>query len=68
LIECWQLLDGLLGPVNGEPRRHLMLPSRQYFPATTASGQSAHLGFGLFGANTAFEFRQFIDFDRQGWS
>ena len=29
---------------------------------------TVHLGFGLFGANTAFNFRQFTDFDRQGWS
>jgi hypothetical protein len=29
---------------------------------------TAHLGFGLFGANVAFDFRQFTDFDRQGWS
>lgn len=29
---------------------------------------AAHMGFGLFGANTAFEFKQFTDFDRQGWS
>lgn len=27
----------------------------------------AHLGFGLFGANTAFAFTQVLDFDRQGW-
>jgi hypothetical protein len=174
LIECWRWLDGLIGTVDGETPRHLLLPSGQCFPATTARGQArarhyfdlvrgymglgdrhyelvaqaerpnlgtsvafgpmrseaaggtysvrgnvarvtydagilgdpmktvavfahelahdillgqaseppggpdleefatdlamAHLGFGLFGANTASEFRQFTDFDRQGWS
>jgi hypothetical protein len=29
---------------------------------------TVYLGFGLFGANTAFNFRQHTDFDRQGWS
>lgn len=28
---------------------------------------TVHLGFGLFGANTAFAFEQSTDFDRQGW-
>lgn len=35
-------------------------------PATDLA--TVHLGFGLFGANSAFEFGQFTDFDRQGWS
>ncbi len=29
---------------------------------------TVHLGFGLFGANSAFEFRQSASYDRQGWS
>lgn len=29
---------------------------------------TVHLGFGLFGANAAFNFHQHTDFDRQGWS
>lgn len=29
---------------------------------------TVHLGFGLFGANAAFSFKQSTDFDRQGWS
>jgi len=29
---------------------------------------TVHLGFGLFGANAAFNFKQTTDFDRQGWS
>lgn len=28
---------------------------------------TAHMGFGLFGANAAFQFQQHTDFDRQGW-
>lgn len=34
-------------------------------PATDLA--TVHLGFGLFGANSAFNFAQFTDFDRQGW-
>jgi hypothetical protein len=174
LIECWQWLNTLLGPVGGAPRRELLLPSRQNFPATSAIGHAraryyfdlvqrymglgdrsydlvaqeerfnpgssvafgaieskgaggtysvhgnraiitydpglldepmklvavfahelahdillsqpseppggreleelatdlavAHMGFGLFGANTAFDFRQFSDVGVQGWS
>jgi len=174
LIECWQWLTGLLGPIDGDPRRQLVLPARHFFPATDVTGYAralhyfdlvrgymgladrhyelvvqaerpnlgssvafgnmetkgaegtysvrgntaritydpgilndpmktiavfahelahdvllnqpseppggpdmeefatdlatVHLGFGLFGANVAFEFRQFTDFDRQGWS
>ena len=29
---------------------------------------TVHLGFGLFGANTAFNFQQSTSYDRQGWS
>lgn len=29
---------------------------------------TVHMGFGLFGANAAFDFKQHTDFDRQGWS
>ena len=29
---------------------------------------TVHLGFGLFGANTAFNFSQETNYDRQGWS
>lgn len=29
---------------------------------------TVHAGFGLFGANSAFKFKQFTDFDKQGWS
>lgn len=37
-----------------------------YFePATDVT--ACFLGFGLFGANSAFEFEQFTDFDSQGW-
>jgi hypothetical protein len=174
LIECWRWLTDLLGPVDGEPPRQLLLPSRQFFPVPKATGHArahhyfdlvqgymgladrgyqlaaqperpnlgssvafgameskgaagtysvpgntaritydpgilndpmktvavfahelahdillrqpteppggsdleefatdlatVHLGFGLFGANVAFEFSQFTDFDRQGWS
>jgi hypothetical protein len=174
LIECWRWLNGVLGPVDGDPPRTLLLPVKQNFPATEAKGHArathyfklvqrfagladrhyelvrqaerpnlgqsvafgavetrgadgtysvrgntarvtydpsiladpvktvavfahelahdillsqpseppggpdmeefatdlatAHLGFGLFGANVAFDFRQFTDFDRQGWS
>ena len=28
---------------------------------------TVHMGFGLFGANTAFNFEQRTDYDRQGW-
>ena len=28
---------------------------------------TVHLGFGLFGANTAFNFQQSTNYDRQGW-
>jgi hypothetical protein len=28
---------------------------------------TAHFGFGLFGANTAYNFNGYTDFDRQGW-
>ena len=174
LIECWQWLNALLGAIDGEPPRPLILPSKAYFPVTNAKGHAraehyfalvrdymgladrhyklvaqapspnmgtsivfgpmesrgaagtysvrgntarvtydpailsepmktvavfahelahdillsqpseppggrdmeefatdlatAHLGFGLFGANVAFDFRQFTDYDRQGWS
>lgn len=174
LIECWRWLDGVLGPIDGEPRREPILPGRRFFPDTNAKGPAkalhyfervqhycgtadwpcelveqderravalglaverpdtpapagtfqagadkviitydpallddpiqlvatlvhemahyllaavpdeppggadlmepatdlatVHLGFGLFGANAAFNFRQFTDFDRQGWS
>ncbi|MEO0466127.1 MAG: hypothetical protein AAF216_06255 [Pseudomonadota bacterium] len=34
-------------------------------PATDVT--SCFLGFGVFGANAAFNFRQFTDFDSQGW-
>jgi hypothetical protein len=174
LIECWQWLTDVLGPVDGQPPRELVLPTGTYFPTTNATGHArasyyfhlvqrhmgvaerhyelvaqerrpdlgrsvvfgsmqtgsaegtysmrgntarvtydpdilgnpmrmvavfahelahdrllsqpseppggpemeefatdlavAHLGFGLFGANVAFEFKQFTDYDRQGWS
>lgn len=29
---------------------------------------TVHMGFGLFGANAAFNFQQHTDFDRQGWT
>lgn len=174
LIECWRWLTSLLGPVDAESPRSLLLPSLRHFPTTEASGHerathyfdlvrrymglsdrhyelvmqderpnlgssivfgsmktsgaegtysvqgntayvtydpgilgdpmkmvavfahelahdillnqpseppggpdmeefatdlaTVHLGFGLFGANVAFDFNQFTDFDRQGWS
>lgn len=174
LIECWAWLNGVLGPIDGNPPRELHLPGRSAFPPTAETGHAkakhyfdlvcnrmglgerdynltaqprrvdmskiaplgqfssrgaagtfsvrgnashitydpqvlndpqdtiavfahelahdlllgagsappggpdmeepatdlaaAHMGFGLFGANTAFEFKQFTDFDRQGWA
>ncbi len=40
LIECWQWLTGLLGPIDGDPPRQLVLPARQFFPATEATGHA----------------------------
>jgi hypothetical protein len=40
VIECWAWLTTLLGPVDGEPRRELLLPSRQHFPTPTATGHA----------------------------
>jgi hypothetical protein len=175
ILDCWEWLDGILGPIDVEPKRSLILPSRKLFPDTPLQGQqkaeyyfdlvrdlaglsdwpvdlraqapapnipgsivfgrlpsesraigtfqrsgnaavitydpailsdriqfvatmahelahyvllsaqepppggpeleelatdlaTVHLGFGLFGANAAFQFKQVTDFDRQGWS
>jgi hypothetical protein len=38
MLECWQWLTTLLGCVDAEPRRELLLPSKQYFPRTDAVG------------------------------
>lgn len=174
ILDCWQWLDDILGPVDAEPVRRNVLPSRRLFPDTDRKGQekaehyfnltkdycgmgewpvdlrmqaaapdlgqsiafgerttkralgtfrtrgnaaiitydpamlddpiqlvatfahelahyallsaqeplpggeeleelatdlaTVHMGFGLFGANAAFQFKQSTDFDRHGWS
>lgn len=32
--ECWRWLDDILGPVDKEPKRQAILPSRRLFPDT----------------------------------
>lgn len=174
LLDCWRWLNKVTGPIDGQPPRELVLPTRHFFPETKAKGHdrarhyfelvrtqmgltgrryelvaqsaqpdvgrsvvfgsmksgaaagtfslsgnaarvtydpailsdpirtvavfahelahdllinypfeppggfemeefatdlaTAHMGFGLFGANAAFDFQQHTDFDRQGWS
>lgn len=40
-------------------------PENEEFATDLAT---VHAGFGLFGANSAFKFKQYSDFDRHGWS
>jgi hypothetical protein len=39
-LEHWTWLDGLLGPVDGDPPRFPVFPSRKVFPETTAKGHA----------------------------
>ena len=47
---------------------HLPVPGGNELEELATDLSTVHLGFGLFGANAAFTFKQFTDFDRQGWS
>jgi hypothetical protein len=45
LVECRQWLTGLLGPIDGDPPRQLVLPARQFFPATDVTGHARALHY-----------------------
>jgi hypothetical protein len=40
VLECWEWLDEVLGPVDAEPQRQLLMPSRTEFPDTRLVGHA----------------------------